>query len=198
MSLDASGTVGKSIVFSNWKGINYVRRHAIPSNPEEPTQVAVRAWFRALTRHWYGLSAPNKATWDTLVLGKAMSPFNGYIGYNMARIRNSLGFTNTYPYTGTGTASSAPTTTPTGGTRQVSLSIAKGANPAHFWAISGRGPTGFTPSWANVIYVLEYVSDPMIWVDTPLAAGNYYYRIRGFYTNAAPGTFEAEVTGAAT
>jgi len=33
-SQDASGTIGKAIVFSKWKGRNYVRKHVKPANPQ--------------------------------------------------------------------------------------------------------------------------------------------------------------------
>lgn len=42
MSLDASGTVADALVFSKWKGRNYVRQHVIPSNPQSTAQQAVR------------------------------------------------------------------------------------------------------------------------------------------------------------
>jgi len=38
MSMDASGKLGDAIVFSKWKGINYVRQYVIPANPEDPDQ----------------------------------------------------------------------------------------------------------------------------------------------------------------
>jgi len=42
MSLDASGTVGKTAVFSKWKGRNYVRLRVIPMNRQTPDQQDAR------------------------------------------------------------------------------------------------------------------------------------------------------------
>ena len=33
MSLDATGTIGKTATFSKWKGRNYVRQRVVPANP---------------------------------------------------------------------------------------------------------------------------------------------------------------------
>ena len=46
-SLEASGTVGKTITYSRWKGRSYVRRRVIPLNPYEAGQVAARNMIRA-------------------------------------------------------------------------------------------------------------------------------------------------------
>lgn len=42
MSLDASGTVGKTAVFSKWKGRNYVRLRVTPKNVKSDDQAKVR------------------------------------------------------------------------------------------------------------------------------------------------------------
>jgi hypothetical protein len=47
-SLEAHGTVGKTVTYSNWKGRPYVRRRVIPLNPFETDQVAARNRIRCL------------------------------------------------------------------------------------------------------------------------------------------------------
>lgn len=47
-SLEAHGTVGKTVTYSNWKGRPYVRRRVIPLNPFETDQVAARNRIRTL------------------------------------------------------------------------------------------------------------------------------------------------------
>lgn len=42
MSLDASGTVGKTCTFSKWKGRNYVRLRVTPMNPQSEGQQDAR------------------------------------------------------------------------------------------------------------------------------------------------------------
>lgn len=38
LSMDASGQIGKAMVFSKWKGRNYVRNYVRPANPQTPAQ----------------------------------------------------------------------------------------------------------------------------------------------------------------
>jgi hypothetical protein len=38
MSMDARGSLGKQIVFGNWKGVNYARQHVTPANPKTTAQ----------------------------------------------------------------------------------------------------------------------------------------------------------------
>jgi hypothetical protein len=47
-SLEASGTVGKTVTYSHWKGRPYVRRRVIPLNPFETDQVAARNRIRVM------------------------------------------------------------------------------------------------------------------------------------------------------
>lgn len=48
MSLDASGTVGKTATFSKWKGRNYVRLRVTPMNPQTDSQAATRTYLGAM------------------------------------------------------------------------------------------------------------------------------------------------------
>lgn len=45
-SLTASGSVGKTVVYSSWKGRPYVRRLVIPMNPQNVAQTEVRNAMR--------------------------------------------------------------------------------------------------------------------------------------------------------
>jgi hypothetical protein len=143
------------------------------------------------------MSAPDKATWLNYIGGDAISAFNAFIKWNAMHYRQNDGVAKAYPWTGTAATPSAPTTTPTGGVRNISLSIVIGATAPDFWVIH-KGATGFAPTWANVAYIIKRVGSPFVWVDSPLAAGNYFYRINGFKWDAPIGTYEAEVTAAAT
>lgn len=50
MSLDASGTVANTTVFSKWKGLNYVRLHVTPINRNTAGQQAVRSIIGTLAK----------------------------------------------------------------------------------------------------------------------------------------------------
>lgn len=57
MSMEASGTVGKTLTFANWVGRQYVRRWARPANPQTTDQMAQRNAFSVIG---VGISWANK------------------------------------------------------------------------------------------------------------------------------------------
>lgn len=64
-SLTASGTVGRTITYSNWKGRPYVRRRVIPLNPQSADQQEVRNAMRA---------AASGITWANVTALKTTPP----------------------------------------------------------------------------------------------------------------------------
>lgn len=69
MSLDASGTVGGTAVFSKWKGRNYVRLRVTPQNPKTDNQASSRTYVGSLGQ---ALSTVLTRAKDTMHAG---SPF---------------------------------------------------------------------------------------------------------------------------
>lgn len=200
LSLDASGTIGDSMVFSKWKGRPYVRVRVIPHNPKSGGQVGIRSMFQFLTKQWAGLSAGNKATWITRAAATNISPFNGFIAYNQFRWRNFLGPSKVDPAAELSTSPSAPTATATAGVRQISLAITKGANAPDWGYLIFRSPTAtFTPVWSNCIAVLaKDGTGNGLYIDTPLAAGSYWYHIVGIMIDGVKGTESSEYTATVT
>jgi len=78
-SFDASGTVGGSVVFSRWRGRQYVRRHAVPSNPRLPKQVSRRALLAFIGSQYHLLSDPIKAAWDALGEARKITGLNAQL-----------------------------------------------------------------------------------------------------------------------
>jgi len=196
LSVDASGTLAKSMVFSKWKGRNYVRKHVNPSQPRTSSQIGVRRIFSFLAKIWASISTANKATW--LVLAKQMnvSEFNAFMKYNQQRWRNFLGPTKVDPATEASGAASVPTSAVTVGIRQLTIALTHGATPPDWGYMIFRGLTGFMPAFSNCVYVGPFTAaTDMTWVDTPLVPGTYYYRARGFNVDGKLGTLEAEFSG---
>ena len=85
--MDARGQIGKAIVFSIWKGVNYVRQYAIPSNPNTADQMAVRdiiaqasvAWKMNSTVGSTQINSAYKLAYTTSAAGSAVSGFNLFI-----------------------------------------------------------------------------------------------------------------------
>lgn len=199
-SMDARGSIGKTLVFSIWKGINYVRRHSIPSNPKSAAQVSFRSMMTFLSQIWDGLSAANKATWDTRADSLGISAFNAFVGWNQGLWNRYKGPTKEYPATEAGAGGDAPTTTVTAGVKELSLSIAHGvASPDWGWVIHRSTSTGFTPSRSTAVAVIPTSADPDVYLDAPLLTGTtYYYRVQGFSDDSVLGTLEAEKSGTPT
>jgi len=82
-SMDASGQVGKAIVFAKWKGRAYVREYVIPENPDLPKQHNVRLAFILMVELWQDQDAPSKLEWETYAKPFAMSGFNAFMGRGM-------------------------------------------------------------------------------------------------------------------
>lgn len=200
MSLDASGQLGKSMVFSKWKGRNYVRSLVTPSNPQSAPQTSVRAMMRFLSQYWASQTTGDKATWLALAAMTSISPFNAYVSENLTRWSHFKGPSKAYPAADASAAASAPTTTITAGVRELQLSIADGATPPSWgWMVFRSTTTGFTPSFSNLIHVLPRTATPTVWIDKPLTSGvTYYYRIKGFNSDAKLGALEAEKSGTPT
>lgn len=199
-SMDARGKLADSLVFSIWKGRNYARALVTPSNPQSGPQTGLRSMLKFLSQEWTNLDTAEKADWLTRAQATVISNFNAYVSYNMLRWRSYLNPSKLTPAAETGTAPDAPTTTPTGGIRQISLSIADGANaPDWGYVIHRSATTAFTPAFSNVIAVVQWNSGgTTTYVDTPLVAATYYYRIYGFLDTGLKGAVEAEVNGTAT
>lgn len=80
-SLDARGSVGRSIVYSIWKGVNYLRRHVVPQNPNTDAQIVVRTIITDGSQKWADstITASDKALWDAYAEGQPFSGFNAYM-----------------------------------------------------------------------------------------------------------------------
>lgn len=95
-SFDASGEVGKSIVYSKWKGRDYVRKYVVPKNPSVLAQQFQRQYFAALVDAWHALLLIDPGTyvnaWDSLGASESISGFNAFMKFNLNRLAEGLGF----------------------------------------------------------------------------------------------------------
>ena len=197
MSIAASGSLGKSIVFSSWKGRAYARQLVTPSNPQTAGQMSVRAMLKFLTINWAALTAGNKATWLLVAADSSISPFNAYVRYSLTRWTHFKGPTKEYPAADASTPSAAVTTTVTAAVRELSLSIADGS-PVSTWGfvLHRSTVTGFTPSRATAVICQIKTATPTVIIDTPLLTGiPYYYRVGGLMADGVLGVLEAQKTG---
>lgn len=89
----ASGKFGGS-VFSNWKGIDLIRRFAKPSNPNTALQQEVRMLFRNITRIFIQLPFGLRSSWTSWATGKPVISRNGFLGSNIPVLKGEADVAN--------------------------------------------------------------------------------------------------------
>jgi hypothetical protein len=200
MSFDASGTLAKTATFSKWKGRNYVRQRVVPANPQSVLQVSVRAMLKFLSQAWLGVGATPQGTWEDLAEASQISPFNAFIGKNGQRWREFQAPSQTNPAPETGTPPVATLDSAVGGPSYVDLTFTITTMNDVWGVMIFRSPTGtFATSRANCIAILEVTgTGTLVYTDSGLDAGTYYYDARFFTKEGVLGAEEGEVNGTAT
>ena len=86
-SLGAAGQLGKSVVYSSWKGRAYGRKFVVPTNPNDLDQRFQRQMLAALTGWWQYLKTQPALINDWLEIAAAenFSTFNAFIKTNLHR-----------------------------------------------------------------------------------------------------------------
>lgn len=201
-SLEASGTIGGVITAAKWKGRPYFRTTATPSNPRTGGQVSTRAMFKFLAQAWAGLPDLDKATWMDLAAATNVTPFNAYQQYDMRRWTQSQAPSSAYPAAENDTVNAVVITSATPGVKQVTLLLTEtsGDQPAWGVLIYRSTTTGFTPTNTDLVGVApgNNAAGTITFVDTPVAAGTYYYRAKAFDMLADFGTLTAQTSAVVT
>jgi len=194
MSLDASGSLADAIVFSKWKGRNYVRQLVTPANPRSGSQTGFRASMKFLAQNWTTLTAGEKATWLDRATDMIVSEFNAFTSYNQLRWRNFLTPSKEDPAAEVSTPALAATGAAVAGVRMATVTLTDGATPPDWGYLLFRSlTTAFTPGISNTIALFPWDSGgATVYIDTPLDPGTYYYRSRGFNDDGIPGALDVE------
>lgn len=182
LSLEASGSIGKVMTFSKWKGRPYVRSLVRPANPKSGGQVGVRSMFKFLSQIWATIGAVPQATWEDRADQSTISPFNAFMSYNLSRWRDFLAPSDTDPADDSDTDCVTGATSATPGVRSVTLAIGvTTANDGWGVAVFRSTTTGFSTAFDNLIGVgiVDGTNDVVV-VDTPLEPDTYYYNYRTF------------------
>ena len=87
LSFDASGAIGKSMVFAKWRGVGYSRRYVIPGNPQTTGQVLTRDIFANQGLLWKTGGPLMRAPWERFAVGQPFLGRNRYIGNNISVLR---------------------------------------------------------------------------------------------------------------
>jgi hypothetical protein len=194
MSVDASGKFAGSMVFSKWKGRNYVRQLVTPANPKSAKQTGIRCMLGYLAQTWATLGNLAKATWDEIAASRAISAFNAFSSVNLTRWQNGLAPAQANPAAETSTALTVSTQTLTGGSGCITLTLAASGTTDLAGFIIYRAAAEITvPSWTNAIAVIDASgAGTATYVDSPLDAGTYHYRVAAFNTDGKLGATHAD------
>lgn len=183
----ASGRFAGSIVFATNRGRKYVRSLVTPANPKSARQTGVRVMMSFLAKYWSQLGTVVRETWDGLATSRNISAFNAFVGENLARWQTNNGPTAEYPAAQVQTAVNPDAV----GVDGVILSSSGAAGYASLGALPDstgaadaiavmifRGAAAPSKVWSAAIAVLP-VTPGVAWtfVDSPLAAGTYHYKI---------------------
>lgn len=80
--LDNRGKIGP-IVYSFWRGINYIRRRVVPNNPQTTCQKVIRKVVTRGSQGWKngvtGITATEQALWNSYASGSAESGIDRYM-----------------------------------------------------------------------------------------------------------------------
>jgi hypothetical protein len=199
-SIDASGKLADAIVFSKWKGRNYARSLVTPSNPQSGGQVGMRRMLRFLSQDWTNLGAGQQNSWDDRADDAVISNFNAYIGFNLARWRNFSPPSATPTLDPASTPATLANEAATAGVRQVTIDFDVTLVVQNWGVAIFRSTTlGFSTAFTNLVQAIPATAVASYsWVDTPLAAGTYYYNFRAFTMNGVFGAETGEVNATVT
>jgi len=195
MSLEASGSLGGALVFSRWKGRPYVRELVKPANPKSGGQVGIRAMLRFLSQDWVNLSTASKQTWDNIAKAKVISFFNAYIGLNVYNWRDFLAPGQEEPILRTGTDPTLGTLTAVAGVRSITVTQPITTAADGWGIIFFRSPTGTFDGTFDKCKRIGKINATanVVFVDSPLLPGTYYYSVRPVTKLGKLGTESTEV-----
>lgn len=196
MSVSASGSFAGAMVFSSAKGVPYVRQLVTPSNPNTDAQQGVRANMSGLNKLWAAMTDPNKATWETRANQLGVSPWNAFVKINQKDFANGMGDQREDPLE-TSTPPSIPTSiVDSVEGSQVTITCGEPATGDTFGVMLWVSlTTAFTPAPANMKKLVAGTGTPattLTFVLSGLAAGTYFYRLKGFDFAGTFGTTSAE------
>ena len=148
LSFGASGQIGKTQVYSKWKGRAYARRYIIPSNPNTTAQQGVRGVFKFLNDLWKYLPAGAINGWELYGQSSQITARNGWLKQNTAALIGDSNLANLIFSPSAKSGLQAAAMTATAGVDQITVALT-----------APTLPTGWTISKAIAAAVLD--QDPM-------------------------------------
>lgn len=200
-SVDASGTLAGTLVFTRWKGRNVVRRHAVPANPRSGGQLSVRAMMKFLSQSWVSLTAGEQADWDLRAAAENISPFNAFTSYDMTRWGLGSCPSKEHPALESDAAGTIANEAATAASRSILLEDEVTVLAQNWGILVFRSlTTGLTGTRNQLVQVIEAESAAVFtWLDFPLPVGvEQFYKFQAFSVEGKVGVLGAEVSATPT
>lgn len=135
LSFGARGQIGKAMVTSTWRGVDYARQYVIPANPRTVAQTAVRSLFAYLREMWKLAPPEVTAAWNSFASGRPFTGMNKWVGENVRVLNGEVDLINLIGSPGSG-----------GGLPPAAFSAATGAAAGQI-AFDFTVPTDIPQGW---------------------------------------------------
>jgi len=89
LSFEGSGQIGKTQVYSKWRGVSYARRYTIPNNPNSDSQKATRGVFSWLAGVWKQMDPNVQAVFTLFAKGRPFTNRNAFVSKNLSGLRGT-------------------------------------------------------------------------------------------------------------
>lgn len=179
LSLDASGSLAKTLTFSSWKGRAYAKKFSVPTDNQQTGHLGMRAAMSFVSQQWKGLSTANKDTWNAPATEHQISEFDAYVSLNLLRAVETNAPTKANPPVEATFTPSAFGQTVTPEDQYVDVAFAFVPVPGEWSMTIFRSDiSGFTPALENMVHQVTGAIAPLITHirDVPPTRGTWYYR----------------------
>jgi len=131
LSMSATGQIGKSQVYGQWRGVPYARQYVVPGNPQTVAQTLTRDTFRFVDDLFKRMGPLAQAPWIASVIGRPLTARNRLMQANIPAMRGApdrQDFIGS-PGVGGGLAPTSIAAAPTAVNDEISVTIGASAAP---------------------------------------------------------------------
>ena len=178
LSIAARGSIASTQVYSTWKGIDYVRQHVIPANPNTAAQQTTRGVFKEASDLWLRAPTLIRAPWDRNAVGRPYTGRNKFIGSYIGALRGDADMADLIMSPGAKGGPAALAVVAVGGALLITVTITEPALPTGWTitqAVAGAIEDGAPGALTDLNFtVLNDVATPFSIVLTGLTAATTY------------------------
>lgn len=137
LSFGASGQIAKTQVYSTWKGRPYVRRYAIPANPQSAEQTITRSLFSWLNQVYKFYPGSAISGWQEYANSLRITDRNAFIKQNLSALRGDTALTDMIISPSAKSGLVAAGMTATGGANQIVVALTAPTLPTGWSIVAG-------------------------------------------------------------